>query len=90
MVKHIPGTQNKTADWLSRMFIPKESEHLITAIEEAKHQGPELPKYLASEQSDLLWCAAAAELITPTEVEEEGAEATSGGRGRRGYRHTPL
>ena len=77
MVKHIPGTQNKTADWLSRMFIPKESEHLIAAIEEAKHQGPELPKHQANEQSDLLWCVAAAELITPSDVEGEGADATT-------------
>jgi hypothetical protein len=30
MVKHVPGPMNKTADWLSRLFIPREAEHLLS------------------------------------------------------------
>jgi hypothetical protein len=35
MIKHVAGAQNKTADWLSRLFIPADMEHLIASMEDS-------------------------------------------------------
>ena len=34
MVKHVAGAANKTADWLSRLFIPHDKEHLIASMQD--------------------------------------------------------
>jgi hypothetical protein len=36
MIKHVAGAQNKTADWLSRLFVPAEMEHLIVSMEDKR------------------------------------------------------
>jgi hypothetical protein len=82
MIKHVPGAQNKTADWLSRLFIPSDMEHLINSMEDSrrtKDYSPTEDSWGVAESAewcDLFRCMEAQDMVNTNSLCATTAEET--------------